>query len=176
MRQGYTMNITLIGMPGSGKTSIGREVARILEYDFVDIDQLIRKKTGIPLQTIIDTKGDEALVHMEEKIVLGLSIRDGMVISPGGSIVYSDKAMDRLKEKTIIIFLHTPLSRVKQQINNQDSRGIVGLKGRSFETLFAERFPLYQKYADMSVDIGDRDTISSVAAKIVEAIRYAPEK
>ena len=170
------MNITLIGMPGSGKSSIGREVARILEYDFVDIDQLVRKKAGLPLQDIIDSKGDEALVQMEEKVVLGLSIGDGIVISPGGSIVYSDKAMDRLKEKTIIIFLHTPLSRVKQQINNQDSRGIVGLKGRSFEKLFAERFPLYQKYADMSIDIGDRDTISSVAAKIVEAIRYAPEK
>ena len=170
------MNITLIGMPGSGKSSIGREVARILEYDFVDIDQLVRKKAGLPLQDIIDSKGDEALVQMEEKVVLGLSIGDGIVISPGGSIVYSDKAMDRLKERTIIIFLHTPLSRVKQQINNQDSRGIVGLKGRSFEKLFAERFPLYQKYADMSIDIGDRDTISSVAAKIVEAIRYAPEK
>ncbi|WP_333788364.1 shikimate kinase [Methanomethylovorans sp.] len=170
------MNITLIGMPGSGKSSIGREVARILEYDFVDIDQLVRKKAGLPLQDIIDAKGDEALVQLEEKVVLGLSIGDGIVISPGGSIVYSDKAMDRLKERTIIIFLHTPLSRVKQQINNQDSRGIVGLKGRSFEKLFAERFPLYQKYADMSIDIGDRDTISSVAAKIVEAIRYAPEK
>ena len=170
------MNITLIGMPGSGKSSIGREVARILEYDFVDIDQLVRKKAGLPLQDIIDTKGDEALVQLEEKVVLGLSIGDGIVISPGGSIVYSDKAMDRLKERTIIIFLHTPLSRVKQQINNQDSRGIVGLKGRSFEKLFAERFPLYQKYADMSIDIGDRDTVSSVAAKIVEAIRYAPEK
>ena len=170
------MNITLIGMPGSGKTSIGREVARILGYDFVDIDQLVRKKAGLPLQDIIDTKGDEALVQLEEKVVLGLSIGDGIVISPGGSIVYSDKAMDRLKERTIIIFLHTPLSRVKQQINNQDSRGIVGLKGRSFEKLFAERFPLYQKYADMSIDIGDRDTVSSVAAKIVKAIRYAPEK
>jgi len=170
------MNITLIGMPGSGKTSIGREVARILEYDFVDIDQLVRKKAGLPLQDIIDTKGDEALVQLEEKVVLGLSIGDGIVISPGGSIVYSEKAMDRLKEKTIIIFLHTPLSRVKQQINNQDSRGIVGLKGRSFEKLFAERFPLYQKYADMSIDIGDRDTVSSVASKIVEAIRYVPEK
>jgi len=170
------MNITLIGMPGSGKTSIGQEVARILEYDFVDIDQLVRKKAGLSLQDIIDTKGDEALVQMEEKVVLGLSIGDGIVISPGGSIVYSDKAMARLKERTIIIFLHTPLSRVKQQINNQDSRGIVGLKGRSFEKLFAERFPLYQKYADMSIDIGDRDTISSIAAKIVEAIRYAPEK
>ncbi len=142
----------------------------------MDIDQLVRKKAGLPLQDIIDTKGDEALVQLEEKVVLGLSIGDGIVISPGGSIVYSDKAMDRLKEKTIIIFLHTPLSRVKQQINNQDSRGIVGLKGRSFEKLFAERFPLYQKYADMSINIGDRDTISSVAAKIVEAIRYAPEK
>lgn len=163
-------------MPGSGKTSIGQEVARILEYDFVDIDQLVRKKAGLSLQDIIDTKGDEALVQMEEKVVLGLSIGDGIVISPGGSIVYSDKAMARLKERTIIIFLHTPLSRVKQQINNQDSRGIVGLKGRSFEKLFAERFPLYQKYADMSIDIGDRDTISSIAAKIVEAIRYAPEK
>ncbi|WP_370573630.1 shikimate kinase [Methanomethylovorans sp.] len=170
------MNVTLIGMPGSGKSSIGREVARVLEYDFVDIDQLIRQKAGCSLQDIIDTKGDEALVLMEEKIVLGLSIDDGMIISPGGSIVYSEKAMNHLKERSVIIFLHTPLSRVKQQINNQDSRGIVGLKGRSLEKLLAERFPLYQKYADMSIDIGDRDTVSSVAGKVLEAIRYVPEK
>ncbi|WP_367344535.1 shikimate kinase [Methanomethylovorans sp.] len=170
------MNITLIGMPGSGKTSIGKEVARVLEYDFVDIDKLIRKKAGLSLQDIIDSQGDGALVQMEEEIVLGLGIADDMVISPGGSIVYSDKAMTLLKERSIIIFLHTPLSRVQRQINNQDSRGIVGLKGRSLEKLFAERFPLYQKYADMSINIGDRDTIASVTAKIVEAIRYVPEK
>ncbi|MGB3908167.1 MAG: shikimate kinase [Methanomethylovorans sp.] len=170
------MNITLIGMPGSGKTSIGKEVARVLEYDFVDIDKLIRKKSGLSLQDIIDSQGDGALVQMEEEIVLGLGIADDMVISPGGSIVYSDKAMTLLKERSIIIFLHTPLSRVQRQINNQDSRGIVGLKGRSLEKLFAERFPLYQKYADMSINIGDRDTIASVTAKIVEAIRYVPEK
>lgn len=170
------MNITLIGMPGSGKSSIGREVARMLGYEFVDIDLLVKKKAGCPLQEIIDTKGDEALVQLEEKVVLGLSIDDGIVISPGGSIVYSDKAMKYLKERSIIIFLHTPLSRVKQQINNQDSRGIVGLKDRSFEQLFAERFPLYQKYADMSIDIGNKDTVSSVAGKIVESIRYVPEK
>jgi len=64
------MNITMIGMPGSGKTSIGREVARILECDFVDIDQLVRKKAGLSLQDIIDTEGDEALVKMEEKIAV----------------------------------------------------------------------------------------------------------
>jgi len=170
------MNITLIGMPGSGKSSIGREVARMLEYEFVDIDLLIREKAGCTLQDIIDTKGDDALILLEEKIVRDLPIVDGIVISPGGSIVYSEKAMNFLKEKSIIIFLHTPLSRVKQQINNQESRGIVGLKGRSLEKLFAERFPLYQKYADMSINIGDRDTVTSVAGKIVEAIRYVPEK
>ncbi|WP_321419133.1 shikimate kinase [uncultured Methanomethylovorans sp.] len=170
------MNITLVGMPGSGKTSIGQEVARTLEYNFVDIDQLIRQKAGCTLQDIIDTKGDQALVLLEEKIVLGLPIGDGIVISPGGSIVYSEKAMNFLKEKSIIIFLHTPLSKVKQQIDNQESRGIVGLKGRSLEQLFAERFPLFQKYADMSINIGDKDTVSSVAGKVVEAIRYVPEK
>lgn len=170
------MNVTLIGMPGSGKSSIGREVARMLEYEFVDIDLLIRQKARCTLQDIIDTKGDDALVLLEEKIVLDLPIVDKIVISPGGSIVYSEKAMNFLKEKSTIIFLHTPLSKVKQQINNQDSRGIVGLKDRSFEKLFAERFPLYQKYADMSIDIGNKDTVSSVAGKIVEAIRYVPEK
>jgi shikimate kinase len=170
------MNITLIGMPGSGKTSIGREVARLLEYKFVDIDLLIKQKAGCTLQEIIDTQGDEALVLLEGKIVLGLPISDGIVISPGGSIVYSQKAMDFLKAKSTIIFLHTPLSRVKHQIDNQESRGIVGLKGRSLEQLFAERFPLYQKYADMSINIGDKDTVNSVATKVVEAIRYVPDK
>lgn len=170
------MNITLIGMPGSGKTSIGREVARMLEYKFVDIDLLIRQKAGCTLQEVIDTQGDQALVLLEGQVVLGLPISDGIVISPGGSIVYSEKAMDFLKAKSIIIFLHTPLSRVKQQIDNQDSRGIVGLKDKSLEQLFAERFPLYQKYADMSIDIGEKDTVNSVASKVVEAIRYVPEK
>lgn len=170
------MNITFIGMPGAGKSSIGLEVARVLGYNFVDIDQLIQQKTGSTLQAIIDTKGDEALILMEEQIVLGLRIGDGMVISPGGSVVYSEKAMNYLKERSIIIFLHTPLSRIKHQITNQDSRGIVGLKGQSLEKLFAQRFPLYQKYADMSINIDDRDTINSVALKVLEAICYVSEK
>lgn len=166
------MNITLVGMPGSGKSSIGREIAKVLDYSFVDIDDLIRQKTGCTLQDIIDAKGDEALVEMEEKIVMELGVDDKMVISPGGSIVYSEKAMNYLKEKSVIIYLHTPLSRIKKQINNQTSRGIVGLKNRNLENIFAERLPLYQKYADMSIDIDERDTISSVSSKIVEALRY----
>ncbi|MBC7085941.1 MAG: shikimate kinase [Methanomethylovorans sp.] len=166
------MNITLVGMPGSGKSSIGREIAKVLDYSFVDIDDLIRQKTGCTLQDIIDAKGDEALVEMEEKIVMELGVDDKMVISPGGSIVYSEKAMNYLKEKSVIIYLHTPLSRIKKQINNQTSRGIVGLKNRNLENIFAERLPLYQKYADMSIDIDERDTISSVSSKIVESLRY----
>ena len=157
------MNITLIGMPGSGKTSIGKEVARVLEYDFVDIDKLIRKKSGLSLQDIIDSQGDGALVQMEEEIVLGLGIADDMVISPGGSIVYSDKAMTLPERKEHHHIPAHPFS-VQRQINNQDSRGIVGLKGEVLRN-FAERFPLYQKYADMSINIGDRDTIASVTAK-----------
>lgn len=166
------MNITLVGMPGSGKSSIGREIAKVLDYSFVDIDDLIRQKAGCTLQDIIDAKGDEALVEMEEKIVMELGVDDKMVISPGGSIVYSEKAMNYLKEKSVIIYLHTPLSRIKKQINNQTSRGIVGLKNRNLENIFAERLPLYQKYADMSIDIDERDTISSVSSKIVESLRY----
>lgn len=164
------MNITLIGMPGAGKSSVGRELASSIEYEFIDIDILINNRLHIPLQQLIDTQGDQALVNIESEIILDLNLSDNSVISTGGSVIYSEKSMQYLKEKSLIIFLDVPLYRIKKQIGDANSRGIIGLKNNSIETLFIERHHLYQKYADTIIYVIDEDTVKSVSDNILDEI------
>lgn len=164
------MNITLIGMPGAGKSSIGQKLADILQYHFVDIDQIIISKNQSNLQDIIDFKGDEALIKLEEETILNLKLENHTIISPGGSIVYSKRAMEYLKSVSIIIFLDVPITNLKKQINNINSRGIVGLKNRTLAELCEERYPVYVKYASIIVKVNPNDTIQSLIDKILNYI------
>jgi len=162
------MNITLIGMAGAGKSTIGRALAKRLGYTFIDVDQLIRENTGMPLQTLIDKHGDSALIRFEEEAILRLGQVDRSVISPGGSVVYSEKAMEHLKAISKIIFLDTAFRSIARRLPNARKRGIVGLRDRSLKELFEERMVLYEKYADFSIKLKGREKIQEIAEKIVE--------
>ncbi|HWQ47954.1 MAG TPA: shikimate kinase [Methanosarcina sp.] len=162
------MNITLIGMAGAGKSTIGRALAKRLGYTFIDVDQLIRENTGMPLQTLIDKYGDSALIRFEEEAILRLGQVDRSVISPGGSVVYSEKAMEHLKTISKIIFLDTTFRSIARRLPNARKRGIVGLRDRSLKELFEERMVLYEKYADFSIKLKGRENIQKIAEKIVE--------
>lgn len=162
------MNITLIGMAGAGKSTIGRVLAKRLGYTFIDVDHLIMKNTGMPLQTLIDKEGDSALVRFEEEAILGLEQMDSCIISPGGSVVYSEKAMERLKNISKIIFLDAPFRSIARRLPNARKRGIVGLRNRSLKELFEERMVLYRKYADFSIKLKGKENIQEVVEKIIE--------
>lgn len=162
------MNITLIGMAGAGKSTIGKVLAKRLGYTFVDVDHLITENTGMPLQTLIDVEGDTALIRFEEEAILGLGQVDSFIISPGGSVVYSEKAMEHLKKMSKIIFLDAPFRSIARRLPNARKRGIVGLRNRSLKELFEERMVLYLKYADVSIKLKGKENIQEVVEKIIE--------
>jgi shikimate kinase len=162
------MNITLIGMAGAGKSTIGRALAKCIGYTFIEVDHLIKENTGMPLQTLIDKQGDSALIRFEEEAILRLGQVDRCVISPGGSVVYSEKSMEHLKKISKIIFLDTTFRSIARRLPNARKRGIVGLRDRSLKELFEERMVLYQKYADFSIKLKGKENIQEIAEKIVE--------
>lgn len=161
------MNITLIGMAGAGKSTIGKALAKRLNYTFIDVDRLITEKTGMPLQDLIDKQGDSALIIFEEEAILGLGQMDNCIISPGGSVIYSREAMKHLKEISKIVFLDAPFRSIVRRIPNARKRGIVGLRDRSLKELFEERLVLYNKYADFSIKIRGRENVQGLVDRVI---------
>jgi shikimate kinase len=161
------MNITLIGMPGAGKSLVGKEVARQLNLRFIDTDELIQQRTGLSLGETLAKLGDELFIQLEEKVVLQLGNFDNCVVSPGGSVIYSQKAMDFLKRRSIIVFLNVPVEVILDRVGPQ--RGVVKLRDKSLKDLLNERLPLYEKYANQTI-FANRD-VRLVAEEIVGVIK-----
>ena len=120
------MNISFIGMCGAGKSHIGSLSAQAFGMDFVDIDREMEKESGQGLQLILDTLGDEKFLQQQEKQILDLADRDNLVVSPGGSVVYSKQAMHWLATNTIVVYLQVPHEIIANRIS-ASARGIVGL-------------------------------------------------
>ncbi|QLC50614.1 shikimate kinase [Methanolobus zinderi] len=161
------MIITLIGMPGAGKSSAGKMLARRLGYCFIDTDDLVREYSGAALQQLIDEKGDLALIDVEEQCILSLELQDNCIISTGGSVIYSEKAMHFLQENSCIVFLDVPFGIIKIRLSNLDTRGVVGLKDKGLYQLYRERSLLYAEFADIRIKVRGKDKIKDVVEKIV---------
>lgn len=144
-------NVTLIGMPGAGKSTIGIILAKMLSFGFIDTDVLIQINHQKLLQQIIDENGYLALRKIEETELLKINI-DHHVIATGGSAIYSDKAMTHLRNISCVTFLKADCKTLLARIDNLDNRGITRAAHQSFEDLYLERQALYEKYADMTVD------------------------
>jgi len=138
-------------MPGSGKSTIGRALAEKLNFKFIDSDDYIEKQEKMTLQQIIDTKGDKTFCEIEEKRILELLPLKNCVLAPGGSVIYSKKVMNILKDSSVIIFLDTPINDLEKWLKNKAMRGIVGLSSKSIKELYNERLPFYKKYADITI-------------------------
>lgn len=161
-------NIVLIGMPGSGKSTVGVILAKMMAKDFVDTDVLIQLAENKTLQEIVDRDGHMELRKIEERVLLSVD-HQNHVISTGGSAAYSHPAMSHLRENGIIIFLNADLPCLRSRISNYDTRGLAKRPEQSFEDLFAERYALYTKYADFTVDCSQL-TQEQVCEQIVEQI------
>lgn len=144
-------NIVLIGMPGSGKSTVGVVLAKQLSKGFVDTDVLIQTTSHRPLQDIVDTEGYMALRAIEEQVLCALDVKDH-VISTGGSAVYSEAAMQHLAADGLVVFLDVSLATLRKRIDNFDTRGIARRPDQSFEDLFDERGRLYRAHADITID------------------------
>ncbi len=161
-------NIVLIGMPGSGKSTIGIVLAKRSGRSFVDTDVLIQVREQRTLQEILDTDGYRELRRVEELVLLGLYVRSH-VIATGGSAVYSAPSMRHLRRGGIVVMLDTPLEQLRLRVRDYDTRGIAAAPGTDLEGLYRERVPLYRRYADVTIDCCDKDQ-DVVAAAILERI------
>ena len=148
-----SMNITLIGMSGVGKSRIGQRLSEKLHFGFIDIDKVMEKNSGNKLQELIDCLGDKKFIEAETEAILSIGKVDDTVISPGGSAIYSEKAMNFLKNTSKVVYLCASLEEIKRRTPDFAQRGIVGLKEKGLETLFLERLPLYSRYADITLNI-----------------------
>ena len=159
-------NLVLIGMPGAGKSTVGVILAKMTSHDFVDTDVLIQTGQERTLQEIIDTDGFMTLRQIEEDVLLGLSVRNH-VIATGGSAAYSRPAMAHLKSEGSVIFLDVDLATLESRVLDFSMRGLAKRPDQSFADLFAERFELYTRYADITIKC---DTMSpeAICASIIE--------
>lgn len=161
-------NIVLIGMPACGKSVTGVVLAKTLQKGFVDTDLLIQEKANRSLQDIINTEGMEAFKKIEEQVLCGLDKKDA-VVSTGGSAVYYPKAMEHLKQHGIIVYLKVSLETVEERLNNIKTRGVAMGKGDTIEKLYQKRIPLYEEYADLTID-ADELEVEETVEQIKEAL------
>ena len=161
-------NVVLIGMPGVGKSTIGVLLAERLGYGFLDTDILMQTRAGMKLQEIIAARGADGFRRLEEQTILSLSV-SAQVIATGGSVVYSSRAMAHLRKSGWVCHLDIEPQRLKQRLDNIDTRGIVMAPGQTIESLYRERHPLYLQHAHETVWTGDQNPIQ-VLQKINSAL------
>jgi shikimate kinase len=155
-------NVTLIGMPGSGKSTLGALIAQRLGYRFVDGDAII-ESSGRRLQEIIDRDGEEGFLRIEEAELVKLA-GQGQVFAPGGSCVLSPAAMDHLRKLSVVMYLDVPLALLERRLGTDAMarRGIVGLRHTNLAQLYEIRRPLYLRYAHIRVSLDDRPVSESL--------------
>ncbi len=144
-------NIVLIGMPGAGKSTIGVLLAKSLLCDFADTDLLIQKKYSCSLCDIIKKEGTEKFIEIEDEVLSDCSFKN-TVIATGGSAVYGKNAMKKLKKNSVTVYLSVSVSELKKRLQNIHTRGVAMKEGTTIADLYSERKPLYEKYADFTVD------------------------
>ena len=162
--------VSLIGMPGSGKSTVGVLLAKRLGLAFVDTDLLIQEQEHATLAEIIAAKGHEALRVIEEQVLLDMYICPS-VISTGGSVVYSEAIMNRLSNASSVVYLRSQLATVEYRISLAPDRGIASPSNHTLEDVYQERVPLYERYAAITVDVDSEppETISRCIALALDS-------
>ncbi len=158
-------NIVMIGMPGSGKSTVGVVLAKNLGMDFVDVDLVICRMNGGSLQEIVDRNTYDDFLKLEGCAAMTLNCRSS-VIATGGSMVYSEKAMEHLRSIGKIVYIKVSLADLNKRITNMATRGIVFKPGETLADIYVRRTPLYEKWADITVESGSSDRIEDVALRI----------
>lgn len=161
-------NIVLIGMPGAGKSTLGVVLAKALGFDFVDTDLIIQSEQNDKLYRIIQKKGLEEFIRIEDSTVASLKAENS-VIATGGSVIFGQKAMENLKKLGKTVYLKVNKSEIERRLSNIKTRGIVMKQGESVGKIYAERTPLYEKYADYTVDCDGMD-LETTVEKIISLL------
>lgn len=159
-------NYTLIGMPGAGKSTIGVLLAKALGYEFIDTDLVIQQREHRLLKEIIAQEGADGFKRIEEEVNASVDTNHS-VIAPGGSVIYSEKAMNHFRDIGQVIYLSLNYNTVEKRLGDLKARGVVLEEGQTLLDLYNERVPLYEKYADITV-ILDNAEIGESLEKVLE--------
>lgn len=159
-------NLVLIGMPGAGKSTVGVVAAKILGYNFVDSDIVIQDKEKRLLKDIIDNDGIDGFIEIEERVNAQIDVHNS-VIATGGSVVYGAKAMEHLKAIGTVVYIKASYEEIEKRLGDLHQRGVVLKRNQDLKALYDERCPLYEKYADITIE-SDSMELKECAAAIVD--------
>lgn len=168
------MIITLIGMPACGKSCMGRALSRKLKMKNIDGDKVIEKRTGRALQDIIDNDGLDAFKKIEEETLLSID-EDNIILSPGGSAVYYERAMNYLRSKGPIVYIYVGVENIIKRLGDFSKRGIAMRPDQTIYDLYRERSALFEKYADITINC-DGEAYPKYQNEAVKAINEYVEK
>lgn len=161
-------NLIFIGMPASGKSTIGVVTAKRLGYRFVDTDLLIQEREGKLLREIIAEKGTEGFLKIEDEVNASV-LEEYSVIAPGGSVVYCENAMKHYKQIGTVVYLHVPYTEIEARIQNARNRGVVLREGQTLRDLYDERCKLFEQYADVRIN-EDGLTMDETVEKVLSVL------
>lgn len=156
-------NIILIGMPASGKSTVGVILAKLIKYRFVDTDLILQEETDQALIEIIAERGLDGFLQLENEVVAGLDTRRS-VIATGGSVIYGEEEMANLKRLGTIVYLKHRYEVINSRLTNITTRGVAMQEGQTLLDLYRERTPLYEKYADITLEADGLTTEQTVEA------------
>lgn len=160
------MNITLIGMAGAGKSTVGKKLAERLDFAYIDIDELTERQTRKSINDFIKEYSPVEFIEAQERTTMDLGNLSKFVISTGGSAIYGPRSMQYLSTISTVVFLHPQFETLEHRLTNLDQRGMIGLKNRNLRTLYEERLPLYHRYADITLPLEEYDDPDVVVQKI----------
>lgn len=144
-------NVTLIGMPSAGKSTIGVLLAKRLGYSFIDADILIQEKEGRLLKEIIAQEGMDGFLQVENRVNASIEA-ERSVIAPGGSVIYGKEAMEHLKEISTVVYLKMSYEELERRVGDVVDRGVALKEGMTLRDLYDERTAYYERYADITID------------------------
>lgn len=164
-----TKNIILIGMPGAGKSTVGVVLAKRLGFQFIDSDLVIQKKEGRLLHQLIEAHGIEGFLEIENQINASLDVSLA-VIATGGSVVYGKEAMEHFGGMGSIVYLQLSYASVEMRLGDLNERGVAVREGQSLKDLYQERIPLYEKYADITIQCEEK-SIRQIVEEISQSVK-----
>ena len=143
-------------MPSSGKSTLGVLLAKRLGLRFVDSDLLIQESEEKLLHQLISEHGNEGFLEIENRVNKNID-ENNALIATGGSVVYCDEAMEHLGRIGKVVYLYAPLDEIKRRLGDYSHRGVIMRHGNTLDEMYAEREPLYEKYANITVDVSTGD-------------------
>ena len=163
----FESNITLIGMPGAGKSTVGIVLAKLLCKTFIDADLVIQNNEGKRLHKIIEEIGNERFLKLENDTLAKLNVHNS-IISTGGSAIFGKEAMEHLKKTSTVVYLKVPYEDIEKRLKSLKRRGVVFDKGQTLRDIYEIRTPLYEKYADIVIDCNNERDIQETALEIAD--------